>query len=89
MGFLLRQREWGCPFRGIPAPYQIFLFFAGEQFNMCTFTAEAGLFSSYTGLKVGGLFSMTQTSKLLTILALFICVVALQFLLRLTEQCLK
>ena len=50
----------GCPFRGIPAPYQIFLFFAGEQFNMCTLSwhntarAEAGLFSSYTVLKVGG-----------------------------------
>ena len=43
-----------------PPPHQIFLFFAGEQFNMCTLSwlttarAEAGLFSSYTVLKVGG-----------------------------------
>ena len=47
------------PFRGIPAPYQIFLFFAGEQINMCTLSwhtsarAEAGLFSSYRVLRVG------------------------------------
>ena len=51
----------GGAFCGIPAPYQIFLFFAGEQqLNMCTLSwhtsarAEAGLFSSYIVLKVGG-----------------------------------
>ena len=43
-----------------PAPYQIFLFFADEQFSMCTLSwhtsarAEAGLFSSYKALKAGG-----------------------------------
>ena len=47
----------GGSFRGIPAPC---LFFAGEQFNMCTLSwhtaarAEAGLFSSYKVLNVGG-----------------------------------
>ena len=50
----------GGPFRDISAPCQIFLFFAGEQFNMCTLSwhtsarTEAGLFSSSTVLKVGG-----------------------------------
>ena len=49
-----------CPFRGILTLYQISLFFADGQFNMCTLSwhtsarAEARLFSSYKALKVGG-----------------------------------
>ena len=54
-------QKGGVPISGYSRPpYQIFLFFAGEQFNMCTLSwhtsahAEAGLFSSYKVLKVSG-----------------------------------
>ena len=47
----------GVPIRGILDRYQMFLVFAGEQPNICTFSwytsgrADAGLFSRYRSLK--------------------------------------